>query len=81
MTGADMDKAVLEARRSFLMSLGKGTLWYMVPKGSKVSGFLLTSASSKHLMTVAVMRKEEKERADKGSGVMLGGGGGMLHDC
>ena len=68
MTGSDVEKAALEARRSWLMDLNKGTLWYMVPKGSKLSGLLLTSSSSKGLMTLAVMRGEEKERAEKGSG-------------
>ena len=53
MTGSDVDKAALEARRSWLMGLRKGTLWYMVPKGSKVSGSLLTSTSAVGLMTIA----------------------------
>ena len=79
MTGSDVDKAALEARRSWLMGLRKGTLWYMVPKGSKVSGSLLTSTSAVGLMVIAIMRGEEKERAEKGSGE--GGGCGWYVAC
>ena len=69
MSGQVLEDAYMYSRQAALKKLGKGTLWYQVPKGAG-----LTSSSSKDFMIAAIMRQEAKEK-----GLRWGGGCGMLH--
>jgi len=74
MSGLYLDTAYRYSREADLKKLGKGVLWYLVPKGSG-----LTSTSPKDLMIAAIMRQEAKEAKEKEKGVKWGVGCGMLH--
>ena len=71
MSGLYLDRAYRYAREADLKKLGKGVLWYLVPKGSG-----LTSTSPKDLMIAAIMRQEAKEKVEKEKekGFEVGGG-------
>ena len=69
MSGLYLDRAYRYAREAELKKLGKGVLWYLVPKGSG-----LTSTSPKDLMIAAIMRQEAKKKLEKEKGFEVGGG-------
>lgn len=69
MTAALVEQAYANDRRSELMRLGKGVIWYQVPASSG-----LKASAAKDVMVAAIMRHEAKVRFEKESGE----GGGCL---
>ena len=68
MTGLDFNRSYLHDRESELKRMGKGVLWYMVPRGSG-----LIATASKDVMVIAIMREEAKRRLEKHRGEVGGG--------
>ena len=67
MNAALVDLAYANDRRSELMRMGKGVIWYQVPASSG-----LKASAGKEAMVAAIMRHEAKVRFEKKSGEVGG---------